>query len=215
MMFVAAAGTAMAITCFHDATTSENLGGEKSSRFSRKRRIARDTMRVQARAMTVAMAAPASSSRGNPSNPKMSSGSSTRFKVMAPVMMRAGILVSPRARIDAFATIGTTRKTIPGYQMIMYSLMSGRTSSEAPSARNSGSIVSIPMAARTRTTMNASSRLSEDTRLTMSVSPRPIARETTETVPVLSPMATPKRTDTTGNVKLIAASSRVPNCDTK
>ena len=46
-------------------------------------------------------------------------GSSMKLVPVAAIMISAGNLVSPVARIEALDTIGITRNTIPGYQIIM------------------------------------------------------------------------------------------------
>ena len=57
--------------------------------------------------------------------------------------------------------------------------------------------------------------LSEASRRTAASLPAPMARETSEVVPVLRENDTPSNTITTGKVKLIAARCLVPSCATK
>ena len=72
-------------------------------------------------------------------------------------------------------------------------------------------MVRMPAPAENATTRSDSERLSDEIRWTVLRSPRPIARDTAEVVPVPRPIAIPISTITTGNVKLMAASSRVPS----
>ena len=74
---------------------------------------------VPARAMTVAHAAPLSSIRGMPNQPKIRIGSRARLVTMAATMIIAGKRVSPPALMEALATIGTTSKAMPPYQISM------------------------------------------------------------------------------------------------
>ena len=74
---------------------------------------------IKGRWITVAIAAPWSSRRGNGPMPNMSSGSRAMLTRPATAIMIAGVLVSPVARIALLPTMGMTRNPIPPYSHSM------------------------------------------------------------------------------------------------
>ena len=162
--------------------------------------------------MTVASAAPVMPNSGKIQSPKINSGSKAKLIPAATIMMMAGVLVSPVARMVALPTCGITTKTTPMYHRDMYCSISGITSGVAPSERKMGFIVSSPTTLKAATISRASSRLSVDRRCTLWRSPSPMALEITADAPTPSPRARLEMIITTGKVKLIAASSLVPSC---
>jgi hypothetical protein len=97
----------------------------------------------------------------------------------------------------------------------MYWPMSTIMSGEAPNTPNTGRIVSNPASATMTTRPFANSNPSVVKRHTRSGSPAPMARETTAVTPTPIPMEMLIMRNTTGNVKLIAASSRAPKRPTQ
>ncbi|OPZ07618.1 MAG: hypothetical protein BWZ10_02792 [candidate division BRC1 bacterium ADurb.BinA364] len=150
--------------------------------------------------MTVARAAPAISMRGTIHHPKIMIGSRMALSRNPDIMIRLGHFVSPVARMALLPAIGTTTKAVPTYQMRMYCRISAKSSSSAPSKRNSGSIVSRPATARTATMANAKVKPSVARRRTWRWLPAPMARATTEPTPVPRPSEMPLATRTMGNV---------------
>ncbi len=130
-------------------------------------------------------------------------------------MIRLGSLALPVARMAELPTMGTTTKIMPGYQISMYWRINGSRSLLAPSMRKTGSIVKSPIRTIAETMSTARARVSVVRRRTVNSSPSPMAREITEEVPTARPMERPAMIITTGKVKLMAASSRVPSWPTK
>ena len=144
----------------------------------------------------------------------MSRGSSARLAREPAMSTRLCPALSPVARMAPTAAMGTMTSGRPRYQIPMYWATRGRMSSPAPRSRNRGSMVASPRAehARESTSVNSSAALAR--RRALSVSPRPMRRAMTEEVPAISPIPKLVRVSTTGNVKVMAASSSAPSCAT-
>ena len=99
--------------------------------------------------------------------------------------------------------------------MLIYFLMSGSISAVAPKAVNSGSMVERPIITKTITIKKASVSPSVVSLCTLWWSPSPMAREITADAPIPIPRAMLFIIRITGNVKLRAANSFVPNFPTK
>ncbi len=142
-------------------------------------------------------------------------GSRMMFIATEPSIIMAGVFVSPVALMTLLLTIGKTTKISPMYHMRMYCFTRGAVSSVAPIIPKTLSIVRSPATMNIATKNIDRARPSVVSLFTSFQSPFPMARETTEAAPTLRPSANLDSTSSTGKVKLIAASSRIPRRLTK
>ncbi len=118
MTLVPAAGSP---TCRMRFQERHTVAGEHSGEHSSCMRWITNAPKasVTTRAITEASAAPASSRRGKPSKPKISSGSRIRLMAADVIIRRACSRVSPVARTAPITTIGTRTSANPANHMSM------------------------------------------------------------------------------------------------
>ena len=133
----------------------------------------------------------------------------------ASIMILAGVLVSPLARIALLPAIGITSSGIAKYQTDMYSDISGSNSGSAPNSVNMGFSVTSPSVDAKPTSSTASSKPWQVKRAAFCAQPWPSNRPIHVDKPMPMPMVMQLMAKVTGKVKLTAARACVPSNEIK